>query len=80
MLASACPWPLTAMPKLVGDVLERAVAPVAPEGIGLGIVGDEEVDPAVAVEVGRQDAHAAARARHARRGRDVGERPSPSLR
>ena len=37
-----------------GDVLERAVAPVAPEGVGLGVVGDEDVDPAVAVEVGGQ--------------------------
>ena len=61
MLASASPWPLTARPSTVGHVLERAVAAVPPEGVALGVVGDEPVEPAVAVEVGRQHAHAAAR-------------------
>ena len=60
MLASACPSPLTASPRTLGAVLEGAVAPVDPERVGHGVVGDEEVDPAVAVEVGGQHAHAAA--------------------
>ena len=57
--------------ELFGDVLEGAVAAVPPEAVALCVVGDQPVDPAVAVEVGSQHAHAASRPRHARRGRDV---------
>ena len=54
------PLPVDGDPPGRGHVLERAVMPVAPEGIGLGVVGHEDVDPAVAVEVRGQAAHAAA--------------------
>ena len=37
---------------LGGDVLERAVALVAKQAVVLPLAGDEEVDPAVVVEVG----------------------------
>ena len=42
------------------DVLERAVAPVEEEEIRVVVVGDVEVDPAVAVEVGGDHAEAVA--------------------
>ena len=35
-----------------GDLLERAVAPVVIEAVGLALAGDEEVEPAVVVVVG----------------------------
>ncbi|MFO0890856.1 MAG: hypothetical protein U0790_17135 [Isosphaeraceae bacterium] len=60
-------------PPAPGDVLEGAVVAVAPEDIGLGVIGDEDVHPAVAVEVRREAAHAPAVPRHARALGDVGE-------
>ena len=39
-----------------GDVLERAVVPVLVEAVGLRVVGDEHVEPAVAVVVEQRDA------------------------
>ena len=44
----------------LGGVLERAVALVEEEEVRVHVVGDVEVDPAVAVEVGRDDAEAVA--------------------
>ena len=42
-----------------GDVLEVAVAEIAIEGVGVVLeVGDEDVEPAVIVEVGRRGPHA----------------------
>ena len=73
MLASGCPRPLYRDPQACGDFLERSIALVAPEGVGLGVVGDEDVDAAVDVEIGGEDAHASALAGNARLGGDVGE-------
>ena len=57
-------------------VPEPAVTLVDPQLIGLAIVGDEDVDPAVAVEVRRRDAERGTEiAGHAGRGRHIGERP-----
>ena len=77
MLASARPWPLTARPS------ESATSSNVPSprflqtSVALCIVGDEPVEPSVTIEVGREDSHAAARARHAGRFRDVAESAVP---
>ena len=56
-------------------VLERAIVLVDPELVRLAVVRHVEIDPAVAVEVGRRDAERRPEiARDARRRRDVGER------
>ena len=44
----------------MADLLEPEPAPVAEEVVGRHVVGDEEVDPAVVVEVGGDDAQAPA--------------------
>ena len=57
-----------------GDVLKRAVASVEEHEIGAHVVGDVEVDPAVVVQVGRDDPEpAAVGPAHARRLGHVGE-------
>ena len=53
MLASALPEPLTAAPDEERAFLEGSVLSVHPQLIRLSVVGDVEVDPAVAVEIGR---------------------------
>ena len=66
--------------ELLGDVLEGAVAAVPPESVALCVVGDEPVDPAVAVEVGGQHAHAAPDPATPAAAVTSVKRPSPSLR
>ena len=51
----------------IGDVFKRAVTAVSPKSIAFCIVGNEPVEPAVTIEVGREDSHAAARPGHAGR-------------
>ena len=60
----------------VADVLERAVAAVAVEVVRRGVVGHEEIEPAVVVEVEEGDAEAveAGGVGHARPRAHVGER------
>ena len=55
-----------------GDILEGAIAAVAPQLVGAE-VGEEDVDMAVAVDVTGRDAHAVAGGVQAARCRDVGE-------
>ncbi len=61
----------------VAHVLERAVAPVAIEVVGAGVVGHEQVEPAVVVEVeeGHPEAVEAAGVRHPGLPAHVGEGP-----
>src|SRR5712691_11651048 len=55
-------------------IREGAVVPIDPQLVRLAVVGDEDVDPAVAIEVGGRDAERRAElTSHARRSRDVGE-------
>jgi hypothetical protein len=49
-------------------ITTSAVAAVPPGGVALCVVGDQPVDPALAVQVGNQHANAAPRSRHARLG------------
>ena len=44
----------------LGDVVERAVAPVEEQEVGVHVVGDVDVDQAVVVDVGRHHAEAVA--------------------
>ena len=68
------PLPLLATPDGPPDLLETQAALVSEEEIGRLIVGDEEVEPPVAVEVGGDDAQApAVRVDDPRLGRHVGE-------
>ena len=65
--SASTPMPDWAAPVVVGRardlgrVLERAVAVVEEEEVRVHVVGDVEVDLAVAVQVGRDDAEAVAR-------------------
>ena len=64
-------------PRGVADVLEGAVATVAVEVVGTGVVGHEQVEPAVVVEIeeGHPEAEEAARVRHSGLRAHVGEGP-----
>ena len=63
----------------VADVLERAVAAIAVEVVGRGVVGDEEIELAVVVVVEERDAEAveAGGVRHARARAHVREAAAP---
>ena len=63
-------------PRRVADVLERTVALVAIEVVRRGVVGDEQVEPAVVVEVEERHPEAveAGGVGHAGPRADVGER------
>ena len=56
-----------------GAVFKRPVAPVVPECIVHGVIGDQEVDTPIAVAVGRENAHAPPGPGHASLARHVGE-------
>ena len=53
MLAFRSPFGPSATPGLDGGVCERAVMLIDPELVFLLVVGHEEIEPAVAIEVGR---------------------------
>ena len=57
----------------LGDLGERAIAPIAVEPVG-SVVGHQEVGVAVVVVVRGPAAHAPSRVAHASRARDLGER------
>ncbi len=58
------------------DVLERPVALVTPEDVLFGVIRDEEVDPAVPVQVGGEHPHASPLAGDPGGWGDVGEPPA----
>ena len=75
MLASALPLPFTRGAGEQRRVPERAVLLIDPELIGLAVVADVDVEPAIAVEVGRRHAQGRAeRPADEGRARDVHER------
>ncbi len=63
MLDFASPSAPSAGPRQERRILERAVALVDPQLVRLAVVGDVDVDPPVAVEIGR---------RHTQRGAELG--------
>ena len=59
MPAWKAPWALQATPARDAGLLELHPSQVVPEVVGRRVVGDEEVDQAVVVEVRRDDPKAA---------------------
>ena len=58
MLASASPWPLTATPSRSATSSNVPSPRLRQTSVALGVIGDEPVDPAIAVNVRSQHAHA----------------------